>query len=744
MSDRLYNLLPAIYRIRDAEHGEPLRALFGIIEEQFEVLERDIGGLYDDWFIETCSEWVVPYIGDLLGVRMLHNVESGGVYSQRAFVANAIRHRRRKGTLLMLEDLARDVSGWSAHAVAFFELLGWTQHLNHLRLDAAPNPNPRSPEVPNPPAVNRVGTVNLRSLDVVDRVDGPFDALSHTVDVRQLGQSDGWHNIRNVGLFLWRLQAYPLTAVEPRRSEVYPDGFHFSPLGSPAPLFTNPERKTDDRRLATEVNVPGPIRPVAFFQQPEAFYGHDTDMSLAVYHGTAADPADLIALEQILCKDLSTWSPPPPGMVAVDVKLGRLAYAPGEAPAEGPTVSYHYGFSADIGGGPYDRRTTLEKAGPGDWEVVVAKEQPDPAPAQWRKNVAAALDDWDPAAQPRAVITIADNGTYNEELTLTLGSGQHLIIQADDRNRPLVRLRDHADFLSVLTLTSGAGEEASLTLNGLLLEGGMEIHAESLGRLEIVHCTLVPGQALDETGGPRHAAAASLLVAPGNAELDVRVEASIVGALRLPEHMAGLTVRDSIIHRPEGESEDPATPRVAIAQDDAGDQPGPVTVLERVKPGPVTVLERVTVLGDVHVRALELASEVVFGQRVVAERRQTGCVRYSYADDLTSITPRRFRCQPDLALENRRKLLQVEVLPAAEQALIRSRVRPDFMSVRYGHPGYGQLSLHAAKEIRTGAEDGAEMGAFQQLKQPQREANLRSRLQEFMPYGLEAGLVFVT
>ncbi|MCB1861075.1 MAG: hypothetical protein KDI47_05000, partial [Gammaproteobacteria bacterium] len=99
MTDRLYNLLPAIHRIRDAEHGEPLRALLGIMEEQLQALEQDIGGLYDDWFIETCEEWLIPYIGDLLGVRLLNNVDSGGVYSQRALVANTISHRRRKGTL---------------------------------------------------------------------------------------------------------------------------------------------------------------------------------------------------------------------------------------------------------------------------------------------------------------------------------------------------------------------------------------------------------------------------------------------------------------------------------------------------------------------------------------------------------------------------------------------------------------------------------------------------------------------
>lgn len=734
MTDRLYNLLPAIYRIRDAEHGQSLRALLGIIEEELEVLERDIGGLYDDWFIETCAEWVVPYIGDLLGVRMLHRIDSSKVYSQRAFVANTIGYRQRKGTLLMLEDLARDVTGWGGHAVAFFELLGWTQHLNHLRFDWALNPNPRNPERLNPSsAVNRVGTVNLRSLDVVDRLDGPFDLLSHTVDIRQPSQQEGWHNIRNLGIFFWRLQSYPLTAVWPEPSDTYEDGFHFSPLGNPAPLFTNPSRKADEKRLSTEVNVPAPIRPPAFFQNPEVYYGSDSDMSLAIYRGTTIDPANLVPLSEVLCKDLSDWSPPPTGMVAVDVKLGRFAFAPGETPEEGVTVSYHYGFSGDLGGGPYDRRETLEQSGFDDWEVIVAKEQPEPLPDQWRTSITAAIDDWDPVLQPRAVITVADNARYDENLTLNLGSGNHLIIQADNLNRPTVRLRDEDDLLSVLTISGGAGDKAALTINGLVLEGSIHVHNVSLGKLEIIHSTLVPGRALDEQGRPLQASAASIEVDTDNSELKISVVSSITGSLRLPEFMEDLTILDSIVDRPEGDGEDPATQRVAISHNDTGSDIGPACVLERT-----------TIFGEVYVQSLNTASEVIFSKPVQAARRQVGCVRYSYVDDLLSTTPRRFRCQPDLALENRRKQLQLDELPPVEVALIRSRIRPDFTSESYGHPAYGQLSLNMASEIVTGAEDGSEMGVFEHLKQPQREANLRNRFQEYLPYGLTAGIIYAT
>ena len=70
--DRLYELLPVVYRLRDAEHGYPLRALLQVIAEQVNVVEDDIAQLYENWFIETCQDWVVPYIGDLIGYGPVH------------------------------------------------------------------------------------------------------------------------------------------------------------------------------------------------------------------------------------------------------------------------------------------------------------------------------------------------------------------------------------------------------------------------------------------------------------------------------------------------------------------------------------------------------------------------------------------------------------------------------------------------------------------------------------------------
>jgi hypothetical protein len=52
---QLYALLPAIYRTRDVENGNPLQALLAVMASQSAVVEENIQQLYDDQFIETCA-----------------------------------------------------------------------------------------------------------------------------------------------------------------------------------------------------------------------------------------------------------------------------------------------------------------------------------------------------------------------------------------------------------------------------------------------------------------------------------------------------------------------------------------------------------------------------------------------------------------------------------------------------------------------------------------------------------------
>ena len=94
----LLQLLPSLYRLRDAERGNVLARLLDVLAHPVQVLQEDLAQLYDDQFIETCADWVVPYIGDLIGYRQLNGV-TAAISSPRAEVANTIHLRRGKGTV---------------------------------------------------------------------------------------------------------------------------------------------------------------------------------------------------------------------------------------------------------------------------------------------------------------------------------------------------------------------------------------------------------------------------------------------------------------------------------------------------------------------------------------------------------------------------------------------------------------------------------------------------------------------
>ena len=97
-------------------------------------------------------------------------------------------------------------------------------------------------------------------------------------------------------------------------------------------------------------------------------------------------------------------------------------------------------------------------------------------------------------------------------------------------------------------------------------------------------------------------------------------------------------------------------------------------------------------------------------------------MRFSFVPS-GSVTPRRFHCIPDAAH------------PTA---------LPQFTSLRYGDAAYGQLRQITDGTIRSGADDGSEMGVLHDLFQPQRETNLGIRLDEYLRFGLHAGIFYAS
>jgi len=752
--DRLYDLLPAIYRMRDEERGGPLRDLLRVVTEQVNVVEADIGQLYENWFVETCQDWVVPYIGDLIGYRPVHEAgEPGEVSTPQALLrnkiliprreaANTIRYRRRKGTLALLELLANDVAGWSARAVEFYTLLGWTQSINHLRLD-------------------RGRSVDLRNGDALDRLDGPFDELAHAVDVRRNNsrRTLGRHNIPSVGLFVWRLKAYSVTRTPAYcLEEIDPSCYTFSVLGNDSPLYTHPVPEPEPTHMAGELNLPTPIRRRAFEERVLAaggvergqastdYYGDGKSLVIWVHNWPAENAPQPIPRESIIPADLTDWQyRPPRDHIAVDPKLGRIVFPPSQLPKRNVRVSYYYGFSADVGGGEYDRplsqpsTCTLYRVGEGGT----------------LKGMNDALAQWQQEKPREAVVEITDSGVYVEQINISLEENCSLQIRAANRTRPVIRLLDwQTDLPDALTVTVARGSR--FTLDGLLIAGRpLHVRGDPMetapgeacpAEVAIRHCTLVPGWALDSDCEPKRPAEPSLELF--NVRARVSIEHSIVGSIQVNEDEVRadpipIHISDSVLDATGSACEGPDCEALGA--------PGyPVAHA-------VLTIARSTVFGRVQVHAIDLAENSIFEGLIKVARSQRGCMRFCYVTP-GSRTPRRYNCQPDLveraiAEQLGKAAPQMTPMPTpaeldakirAAQQRERDRVRPQFNSTRYGKPTYCQLAHTCAEEIKRGADDESEMGVFHDLFQPQREANLRARLDEYTPAGMDAGLIFAS
>jgi hypothetical protein len=331
----------------------------------------------------------------------------------------------------------------------------------------------------------------------------------------------------------------------------------------------------------------------------------------------------------------------------------------------------------------------------------------------------------------KLVIEITDNGLYHEQLDIHLEEGENLQIRAADRTRPVIRIVEWNEELpDALRVTGELGSR--FTLDGLLITGRAVQIEGNVAEVSIRHCTLVPGWGLGSNCEPQRPTAPSLEL--NNIGERVIIEHSILGSILVYQNEAQeealrVNISDSILDATNPEHD-------VLAAEEKGFAYAVLTIA------------RSTVFGQMRVHALELAENSIFSGQITVARRQWGCVRFCSLTLPESRVPRRYNCQPDLveqAVDANKKLrgLSPEERDKIKQRE-RERVRPVFNSTRYGMATYCQLALNCAREITHGADDESEMGVFHELYQPQREANLRARLDDFTPADMEAGIIYMS
>jgi hypothetical protein len=728
----LFARLPSHFRSRDAEQGRALEALMGLFAEELGYLEQDIDQLYDNWFVETCEPWVLPYIAALVGASPMREIGTDQAGLLRAYIANLLQYRQAKGTAAVIEQVARDVSGWSVVAVEFFQRLATAQHVNQVRR-----------HVPVFADLRNAAARSSRS---------PFSSMAHAAAAGPPAGWSGRFNIPHLGLFIWRHAAAPIWPVEdgkpgylggaqPRLDVPDPGQLRFDPLGRDLPLVNRPAPDLSVAARMTARTLPAPLSRDLVHAALNAARSTGTSPD----HWFEQAPPFRVRLEgielgpdKLYCCNLEAdetgaWRRPAnSGEVMVDPVLGRLSL---HAADEGKAVETGYALAQafDIGGGAYDRRASLEQwladfviAGePPPWQIGVSRidgaesddpDQAGPVVASMRE----AVNRWNAFATDgaRGIIAVLDNATYSEALDNTsrilLPRGSQLAIVAAAwpiealeggvrRRTPGVLSPMHRRPVllgSVMIDAADADTElaGSLVLDGLLIGGDLAASAGGdLGALRLYNCTI---------GATGSALQGALRASAGNARMSVLINRCIVSRIELPLATGKIDITRSMI----GED---LTADAASA--------GSGALILQVPQMDATIMGS-TLFGRTECRSIQAENSILTG-RVRTEFRQSGCVRFCYVTQ-DSALPRRYRCVPSAA-DN-------------------PKPRPVFVSTRFQDIGFGQLSPRTPQAILEGAEDGMEMGVGFANREPARRANIRDAIAEFSPVGLVPGLIDMT
>jgi hypothetical protein len=769
-TEKLWALVPEVYRHEDGIAANPgvLRRIVELIGADAARSRRSIDRLWEDQHIETCDDWAVPYIADLVGARL---VSAHDTRTSRVDAANAIRFRRRRGTPDLLDTLVRAISGWDVVLVEGFRRLARTRH----RLDGIPRFEGMYTRTMSG------GTADLRNPAGAEIADGPFDEFFHTLDTRRLRGRDGRFGIPKLNFHLYRTRAYAMTDVDPVELVVpagldRPRTFTIDPSGRDIPLFIDAEpvdqdsvsalpgqlsRPTCGQPLEWEItqamrcrvlghtaydvstshieelrelpNPPTPADEQALFRvletrfeseralrrrlqdlgagillaNPPDWYRRLIDLALVARTGKAhLYPAQVeissggtpFARGEISSASLADLEchPDPEGTLArllIGAEQARFASIPEDDADFDPSVErYHYGFSGDVGAGPYPR---------------------DPIPAADVPSRTAANGVVpDGGVLQGDGLRIADNRTYSLAIRST-SPIDNAVLQAAPQRRPYVVFTDGdanlrpAAIETTFLIDGGwygvndpANPPAEHAVADFVIEGadGAAPEQYDFDRVEIRFATLDPGGV--RADGIR-IPATRLVVRARIRRLIIR--RSIVGPV--------------IVTREENPDDPSVVDEVLICESivDAGETSDRLAVSN---PFGTVIVESSTILGDVSAAILKASDSIVDGGvRVV--NNQAGCFRFSASEPGDGVR-----------------------LPPRYRDVLEPIAPSTFNSTRLGDPQYAQLSIVAPASIARGAENGSEMGAFSHLITPIRLASVQAKVNEFGPVGLVAQYLF--
>jgi hypothetical protein len=776
----LFERLPEIYRTYDAEGKPPdqLRAYLAAVEGPFGALHANIGHLYEDLFIDTCDDWVIPYIADLLGTSHL----KGDPRTLRADVADTIALRRRKGTLGAIERLAANLTGWGCRAAEMRVNLGWSQHLNHQRTDAGGRPPLADPERTRF-HIPRGGSAPIRDPAALALLGTPFDEFAWSADTRPAVDDVRQVNLPNLAIFLWRLAAYRLPRVLPLAKGVtdlgaQPAGlarfalrFDLHPLDLPVRLFNSSRagfaRNKDNAvvaALSAPDAVPGPIHPARLDSGTPA--GHPEAYVAVDFYDAAATPPTGFDLGEtglhltmpetlrpllapgfawtVRGDNLCAWEdglrrPLRSLEIAIDPNIGRVLIGldsavqaaelvddSGAIPLSRMFAAFTYGAPGPVGAHPVTR--AAEAVAP---PMILRRVGAIPGGL----TLQAALAGLESVAAP-VVVEIHDSLVHPLDLSLVPGSAvdgtrslrlaQSLTIRAAGGHRPIVLLARPLS-LRVRDAATATPFAPAVRLEGLYLApdpdapfplGAALVDRAACARLEILGCTLAPGgHSLRD--GSRAPMQPGLRLAD---DYGFTNPLDIDAFVPTPDIILQRSVTGALaVDRRYALSIEASIVDAGLGFADAAS--GALAIGAATKPATdwaaALHFDGLTCFGPVRVAAASGLGGI-FTQRFAVLDDQHGCIKWSaFSGDGDRLPPNHF------------------CVSSKEARIV-------FDSERFNDPAYARLARESDRRVRELGPDDDAMGAFGFLLDAHKWANLNIRLREFMPAGVRPSTVPVT
>jgi hypothetical protein len=270
-------------------------------------------------------------------------------------------------------------------------------------------------------------------------------------------------------VFLWRLRSFAVHAGTPVPVAGSPGHYSFDPTGREIELFLAPappvDAFSDQWTPRLEWQVPGPL--TASLQAALDDTGSDPPPPTRAPYPDAGVPA--------------SWNVTGAGVSAIWPERGRFATTAAATPAQ---VDYHYGFSATVGAGPYDR--------------TLLSDPPEVMGAETIVQHGSGLDTALAAAGAAATVTLADSLTY--AMLGAPGQIESLLVRAGASQRPVLR---PGGGQSPWLFTGAPGAE--LVLDGLTVSGCDVVLRGAFASVRITGCTFDPGSAGRGSPPLRHA-----------------------------------------------------------------------------------------------------------------------------------------------------------------------------------------------------------------------------------------------